>query len=134
MNGPQSNRRLAAFPSRIIRSFGFAFMGLGYLFRTQRNARIELASAIIVCALAAWLRVDPISWAILILTIGSVLAAEALNTAIEAVVDLASPKLHPVAKIAKDVSAGMVLIVAIGAIGVGWFVLGIPLCERLRGM
>ena len=115
----------------LLASFAFALAGIGYLFRTQRNARIHLAIATIVCLLAAWLRVARVEWAILILTIACVLILEGLNTALEAVVDLASPQIHPLAKIAKDVTAGMVLIAAIAAVIVGLLILGPPLWERL---
>jgi diacylglycerol kinase len=117
----------------LIGSFRFAFAGIGYLFRTQRNARIHAVIAMIVCVLAAWLRVTPVAWSILILTIACVLILEGLNTALEAVVDLASPEIHPLAKIAKDVTAGMVLIAAIAAVIVGLLILGPPLWGRVAG-
>jgi diacylglycerol kinase len=115
----------------LMASFGFAFAGIAYLFRTQRNARIHLVISAIVCLLAAWLRVTRVEWAILVLTIASVLILEGLNTALEAVVDLATPQIHPLAKIAKDVMAGMVLIAAIAAVIVGLLILGPPLWARL---
>ena len=114
------------------RSFHFAFAGIAYLFRTQRNARIHLAIGVAACGLAAWLRLSRYDWAILILTIACVLILEGLNTALEAVVDLASPEIHPLAKTAKDVSAGMVLIAAIASIGVGIAILGPPLWGRIH--
>lgn len=117
----------------LIASFGFAFAGIGYLFRTQRNARIHAAVALVVVLLAAWLRVRWIEWSILTLTIACVLILEGLNTALEAVVDLASPQVHPLAKTAKDVSAGVVLIAAIAAVAVGLLILGPPLWARLAG-
>jgi diacylglycerol kinase len=113
------------------RSFYFAFAGIGYLFRTQRNARIHLAIALAAFGLAAWLRLPRVDWAILILTSAGVLILEGLNTALEAIVDLASPEIHPLAKTAKDVSAGMVLIAAIASIGVGVAILGPPLLARV---
>jgi diacylglycerol kinase len=111
----------------LLGSFYFAFAGLAYLFRTQRNARIELAIGIIACAFAYWLHISRAEWGVLILTIACVLILEGLNTALEAVVDLASPDLHPLAKTAKDVSAAMVLIAAIASVGVGLLILGPPL-------
>jgi diacylglycerol kinase len=115
----------------IVKSFGFAFAGIAYLFRTQRNARIELAIGIIACAIAGWLRISRTDGAILIVTIASVLILEGLNTALEATVDLASPDLHPLAKTAKDVAAAMVLIAAVASIGVGLLLLAPPLWARL---
>lgn len=87
----------------LLRSFGFALDGISYLIRTQRNARIEVAIGIVVLALAAWLRVTAIEGAVLVLTIALVLALEALNTAIELAVALASPERHLLARVAKDV-------------------------------
>ncbi len=103
----------------LIRSFGFAFEGVSYLIRTQRNARIELAVGLVVLIVAVWVRVTAVEWAVLALTTAIVLALEALNTALELAVTLASPERHPLAKAAKDVSAAMVLIAAIGSVLVG---------------
>jgi diacylglycerol kinase len=74
--------------------------------------------------LAAWLRITSIEWAVLVLAIALVLALEALNTAIELSVTLASPERHPLAKDAKDVSAAMVLIAALASVIVGLVILG----------
>ena len=115
----------------LVKSLYFAFVGIAYLFRTQRNARIELVIGMIACAFAYWLRLSRTDWALLLITIACVLILEGLNTAIEATVDLASPQLHPLAKTAKDVSAAMVLIAAIASVGVGLLILGPPLWARL---
>jgi diacylglycerol kinase len=115
----------------VIRSFYFAFAGLGYLFRTQRNARIHLAIGAAACAVGAWVRISRVEWAILIFTIALVLILEGLNTAIEAAINLASPKIHPLAKAAKDLAAGMVLIAAIASVGVGLLILGPPVWSKL---
>ncbi len=114
-------------------AFRCAFSGLGYAFRTQRNFPIHLSIAVGVLALAVWLRIPPPQWAILLLTIGLVLALELVNTALESLVDLVNPEFHPLAKAAKDVSAGAVLLAALVSVGVGLFVLGPPLWERLFG-
>src|SRR5688572_18114170 len=89
----------------IVRSFYFAVAGLRYFFATQLNARIELAAALAVFTLAAWLGISRVEWAILVVVAALVLILEGVNTALEAVVDLASPRYHPLAKIAKDVAA-----------------------------
>ncbi len=109
------------------RSFKFAFAGIRYVLRTQRNAQIHLTITIGVVVLGAWAGLSAGEWAILALTIGLVFAAEILNTAIEAVVDLVSPEFHPLAKIAKDSAAGAVLLLAIMAVAVGLLILGPPL-------
>jgi diacylglycerol kinase (ATP) len=100
-------------------SFRYAFAGLGYLLWTQRNAKIHSALGLAAIALGFILGLDRFEWLVLTLTIAIVLAAEGINTALEAVVDLASPDYHPLAKIAKDVGAGTVLLTAIAAVIVG---------------
>lgn len=115
------------------RSVAHACAGLRYTFRTQRNARWHVIAALAAIALATWLRVDAARWAILILTIGAVCAGETINTTVEALVDLMSPDWHERAKVAKDVSAGAVLLLGLTAIAVGLLVLGPPLWLRLVG-
>jgi diacylglycerol kinase len=116
---------------RLLRSFYFAFAGLGYLFRSQPNARIEAALGAGACLLAGWLGIDRAEWAVLIFTIALVLILEGINTAVEAAIDLASPQRHPLAKAAKDLAAGMVLLAALASVGVGLLILGPPLWQRL---
>lgn len=113
------------------RSFQFAFAGWWYVIRTQKNAWIHTVFSLGVVLLALWLGVSPLAWAILILTIALVWTAEFLNTALEAVVDLASPAHHPLAKVGKDVGAAAVLIAAGAAVVIGLFILGPPLWARL---
>ena len=115
----------------LLRSFGFALEGVSYLIRTQRNIRIELAIGAAVIVLAAWLGISALEWAVLALAIALVLALEALNTAMELAVTLASPERHPHAKAAKDVSAAMVLIAAASSVFVGLAILGPPLIARV---
>ena len=114
-----------------LRSVAHAWSGLVYMFLTQRNARLHLVAALAAIALATWLRIDSTRWAILLLTIGAVCAGETINTTVEALVDLLSPEWHERAKVAKDVSAGAVLLLAVTAIAVGLIVLGPPLWVRL---
>jgi diacylglycerol kinase (ATP) len=108
-------------------SFGHAFRGWWYVLRTQRNAWIHVVVTAIIFVLSFWLRLDARDWAVIVLATGMVFAAEFLNTGIEVVVDLASPQTHPLAKVAKDVGAGAVLIAAITAVLVGLLILGPPL-------
>ena len=128
---PEASFSRGGVVAKVARSFYFAFAGLGYLVRTQRNARIELAIGLIVCALSAWMRIGRIEWAVIVFTIALVLILEGLNTAVEAAIDLASPDRHPLAKAAKDLAAGMVLIAAIASIAVGLLILGPPLWRRV---
>ena len=129
---PMPTARPSALAS-FVRSFHFAFAGLGYLFRTQRNARVHLAAGAAACGLAFWLGISRAEWAVLVFTIALVLILEGLNTSIELAIDLASPKIHPFAKAAKDVAAGMVLIGAIASVAVGGLILGPPLWRKLFG-
>ena len=126
-------RRTRVTSVKIIRSFYFAFAGLAYLFRTQRNARIHLVAGAAACGLAFWLGISRAEWAVLVFTIALVLILEGLNTAIEAAIDLASPKIHPLAKAAKDLAAGMVLIGAMASVAVGLLILAPPLWRKVVG-
>lgn len=114
-------------------SFRYAFAGIWHTFKTQRNAKIHTAITVAVLLLGVWLRLPAPDWAVLALTIGVVFAAEIINTAIEAVVDLVAPEFHPLAKIAKDAAAGSVLVLAIAAVVVGLFILLPPLWRVIFG-
>lgn len=120
--------------SSLARAFANAGTGWRYLFRSQRNMRIHGAVALLATGLGWWVGFDRIEWALLILTIGFVLAVEALNTAIEAVVDLVQPDYHPQAKIAKDVAAGGVLIAAFIAVSVGILLFGAHLLSFVASL
>ncbi|HTU92272.1 MAG TPA: diacylglycerol kinase family protein [Gemmataceae bacterium] len=124
---PKSSRRAV---SRLA-SFRHAFAGWWYVLRTQHNAWIHALASIAILALALWLGLGSTEWAILILTIAVVWVAEFVNTAVEASVDLLSPDIHPLAKIAKDIAAAAVLIAALAAVVVGLLVLGPPLWQKL---
>lgn len=114
------------------RSFGHALAGTWWVFRTQRNARIHTLVAACVVGGGVWLQLDAVRWALLTLTIVSVLVGEAVNTVIEALVDLLSPEYHERARIAKDAAAGAVLLLSLAAVIVGLLILGPPLWTRLR--
>ncbi len=118
------------FLSRI-RAFGHAFRGWWYVIRTQRNAWIHAVFTVLVVLAAFWLRLPEWDWAVLVLAISFVWTAEFVNTALEAVVDLASPRHHPLAKVGKDVGAAAVLIAALTSIMIGLLILGPPLWGKL---
>ncbi len=122
---------LRSFIAARYRAFGHAFRGWWHVLRTQHNAWIHSVVATLVFILCFWLRLPLHDWAIIVLTIAMVFTAEFINTAIEAVVDLASPVHHPLAKVGKDVGAGAVLIAAMAAALVGLLILGPPLWARL---
>lgn len=116
--------------SRIL-AFGHAFRGWWHVLRTQHNAWIHSMVATLIILVGLWLGIPARDWAVIILTIAMVFTAEFINTAIEAVVDLASPVHHPLAKVGKDVGAGAVLVAALAAALVGLLILGPPLWVRL---
>lgn len=115
-----------------IQAFRHAFRGLFYVMKTQRNVWIHTSVTIAVFILGVWLNISLTEWAILVLTIALVFMAEFINTSIEAVVDLASPNKHPLAKIGKDVGAAAVLVAAIASVLVGLLILGPPLLEKIN--
>jgi diacylglycerol kinase (ATP) len=121
------------FIRRRIQSFRHAFAGWWYVIRTQENAWIHALASTLVLLMAAWLQLQPRDWALLIFAIALVWTAEILNTSLEAVVDLASPEKHPLAKVGKDVGAAAVLIAAITAVVIGLLIMGPPLWQRLFG-
>ena len=114
-----------------IAAFGHALRGWMYVLKTQHNAWVHSLAATMVILLSFWLQIPPRDWAVLVLTIAMVFTAEFINTSIEAVVDLASPQKHPLAKVGKDVGAGAVLIAALAGVLVGLLILGPPLWARL---
>lgn len=104
------------------RAFAFAAEGIVHVFQSQRNMRVHLLISLAIAALGWWLVISSVEWAILALTMGVVFAAEMMNTVVECTVDLASPGQHPLAKMAKDVAAGAVLLLAVFATLVGVFI------------
>ena len=114
------------------RSILFALEGWGFVLKHERNAWIHAVASIAVFLMAAWLGVGRYDWVILVIMVTLVWLAEFLNTSIEAIVDLASPSHHPLAKIGKDVGAAAVLIAACSSVLVGLIILGPPLLEKIQ--
>jgi diacylglycerol kinase len=114
------------------RAFIYAGRGIVLLVLSQWNARIHAVAA--ACAIGAgwWLGLTQIEWCIIVLAILLVWVTEALNTAIEFLVDLASPHIHPLAGKAKDVAAGAVLAASIGAVLLGLMIFGPKVAALLR--
>lgn len=113
------------------KSFQYAFEGWWYVIRTQHNAWIHAIVSLMVLALGLWLRLPARDWAVILLAMMSVWMAEFMNTALEALVDMASEEFHPLAKTAKDVAAAAVLVGAAGAALVGLLIMGPPLLQKL---
>lgn len=106
------------------RSFAHAYNGLVIVVRTQRNMRVHVLVAISVLAASALLGLDALELAVVVLTIVVVFATEMLNTALEFAVDLTTREFHPLAKLAKDVSAAAVFVASMGAVVVGFLIAG----------
>lgn len=102
-----------------ILSFKYAFEGLMAAFKEEPNLKFHFLAGILVIILGFVLKISKADWVTIIILIGLVIAIELTNTAIEAVVDGLTPEQHPAAKIAKDISAGAVLITALTAVAVG---------------
>jgi len=120
-------------PRRLWRSFGFAFAGLGYLLWREPNARIHGGAALLAVALGVWLGLTPSEWALLMALFGLVIGLEAMNTAIEALADVAMPHRDPRIQHLKDVAAGGVLAGALAAAAAGLFLFGPRLWRLLVG-
>ena len=105
-----------------LRSVGHAMRGIGSLVRDEPNARIHLLATVLVVVAGAWLHLSRIEWGLIALAVASVWAAEAFNTAMEALVDLISPERQLLAAKAKDVAAGAVLLAACGSVVIGLLV------------
>jgi diacylglycerol kinase (ATP) len=113
-------------------SFRYAAQGLIYGFRSQRNFRIHVFTGLVVFSLGLWLRLSLDQLAVLVLTVAAVLVLELINTATEAVVDLAiGRRYHPLARIAKDCAAAAVLVAALASLLIALLLLLPPLLQRL---
>ena len=113
------------------KSFQYAYEGWWYVIRTQHNAWIHATISFIVLGLGLWLGLSARDWAVIVLAMMAVWMAEFMNTALEALVDMATEEFHPLAKIAKDVAAAGVLVGAAGAALVGLLIMGPPLLQKL---
>src|SRR6266545_3774952 len=106
----------------LIESANFAFEGIIHVLRTQRNMRIHVLAAAVVLIAGLATDVDRLELIALLLAIAFVLIAEMINTAIEAAIDVATTAFDPMAKLAKDIAAGAVLIATVNAIAIGYLV------------
>ena len=118
----------------LLDSFNYALAGLVYAISTQRNMRIHCLMAILVLLLGYILQFSLLELAVLALTVGLVIAAEMINTAIEVTVDLVTQEYHPLARTAKNVAAGSVLVTAIAAVVVGFLLFFDRVADRLVGL
>jgi diacylglycerol kinase (ATP) len=112
---------MRARPS-VIESFNFAIEGVIHVLRTQRNMRLHFAAAVAVIVVAVAVGVSKIELSVLLVSIAFVLVAEMINTAVEGAIDAATTSFDPMAKLAKDIAAGAVLIASVNAVAVGYLV------------
>jgi diacylglycerol kinase (ATP) len=106
----------------VIESFNFAIEGVIHVLRTQRNMRLHFAAAVAVIVVAVAVGVSKLELSVLLISIAFVLVAEMINTAIEGTIDAATTSFDPMAKLAKDIAAGAVLIASVNAVAVGYLV------------
>lgn len=116
--------------SGLLKSFSCAVAGIAHALKTQRNMRIHAVAAAVVLAVSLYLRLGTRDFLLVLFSITLVFVAELLNTAIEAAVNLAASVEHPLARAAKDVAAGAVLVAAVNAVAVGYAVI----YQRLEGL
>ena len=112
-------------------SLGFALAGCVHMLRYQKNMRVIVVATLAVVTIGLWLDIESTSWAAICFAIALVWITEFINGAIEAAVNLASLRYHALAKTAKDVAAGAVLLAAAAAAIVGFLILGPPLIETI---
>ena len=112
-------------------SLRYALAGWLYMLRYQKNVRVQIVATLLVFAVGLWVGLNPVEWSILILTITINWMAEFFNAALEAVVNLASPGIHPMARVGKDVAAATALLAAVAAAIIGTLILLPPLLEKI---
>jgi diacylglycerol kinase len=118
----------------LLQSFANAFRGIYIAMATERNFKIHLAAVVIAAALGIYLGLSAISWCLVVLAIGMVLAAECLNTALERMCDeISGGEKSEAIRNAKDIAAGGVWLAAIAALVIGIVILIVPLIQKLMG-
>ena len=100
---------------RTLRAFKYSWEGIKHAYTNEQSLTIHVVATILVVVFGIWLQINYYEWFFIIILIGMVVGIELLNTSIEAVVDLMSPEIHPLAKIAKDTASGAVLVLSITA-------------------
>jgi diacylglycerol kinase len=122
---------LKSFLSTRANSIRHALHGWFFVIRTQQNAWLHAVATGLVLLISAWLGLKAYEWALLIISIGLVWSAEFFNTALECLIDLKSPQIHPLAKLSKDVGAAAVLLASVSAVVVGFLIMGPPLYQKI---
>ena len=119
---------------KLINSFKYAFKGIGSAFLTERNMKIHVTMMVLVIICGILFKISVLEWFICIACFGIVIGGEMFNTAIEQVVNIAMPEKDPRAKLAKDVSAGGVLVLALAAATIGLIIFVPKALKLLEGI
>ena len=104
---------------KFLKSFGYAFRGIGEVFCREQNFKVHTIAAISALLLGWFFHISPWEWCFLAVVIALVMATEMANTAMEKLCDVTHPEHNETIRVVKDVSAGMVLVCAIGALAIG---------------
>lgn len=120
-------------PNRLS-SLGYALAGWLYMLRWQKNTRLMSVASVLIGMLALWLELKPVELALIVIVMTIVWLTEFLNAGIEAAIDVASPQIHPMAQVGKDVASAAVLLGVIASILVGLLLMGPPLLVKLGVM
>jgi diacylglycerol kinase len=117
----EANKPIAPLVKRatFFKSFYYAWQGISYVLRTQRNMRVHLLAGLVVIIVGYLLGITSVEWACLLTVMALVYSLEMINTVAEAIVDLYTNEYHDLAKVAKDAAAGAVLLSAFFSVGVG---------------
>lgn len=119
---------------RLVDSFRYAFFGIVEAYKGEQNLKIHTVIAVLVVIFGFVFKISYVEWLVCLVLIGLVLMAEFFNTAIEYVVDLASPEIHPLAKLAKDTASAGVLMMAIISAIIGLIIFVPEIIEFVRGI
>ena len=127
-------RKLRIDNKRLVNSFKYASEGIKQSYKGEQNLKIHTFIAILVIVFGFFLKISYIEWLICLLLIGLVLMSEFINTAIDYTVDLASPKVHPLAKAAKDTASAGVLMMSIVSAVIGIIIFAPKLIDFIGGL
>ena len=119
---------------KFLKSFGYAFRGVAEVFRKEQNFKVHTIIAILAMLLGCFFKISSWEWCFLILVIAIVLASEMMNTAIENLCNVAEPNQNETIRAVKDISAGMVLICAMGALAVGIVIFLLKVIDFIQSM
>jgi diacylglycerol kinase (ATP) len=116
---------------RFYNSFGYSIDGLKYAYKYEQSMTIHLFITVFVIVVGLWVKISLTEWLLCLILMGLVLATELINTSLEAVVDLACPKIHPLAKIAKDTASAAVFVFSTVAFASGLIIFMPKIIEML---